>query len=624
MSKHPTDAEAADFRQRAEVALALKPSVLSPSEVDAYRLLHELQVHQVELEMQNDELHQAQSALQISLMELRIAAIAFESQVGMLVTDAKGIIIRVNRAFTMLTGFSAEDAVGQAPTLLRSGRHGPEFYVRMWAVLAEKSYWQGEVWNRRKDGSIYAEWLTISAVVAPDGVTTHYVGTFSDITQNKKAEAEIHRLAYYDPLTKLPNRILFLDRLHQTMTGSRRTGHHGALLFLDLDHFKILNDTRGHDAGDQLLIEAARRIQANVREGDTVARLGGDEFVVVLEGLSTTSAEAAIHVRQIGEKIREELAVPWAIAGAEFHLTASLGIAMFNGHDVTVDTLLKQADLAMYKAKSIGRNTLCFFDPAMQVALDRRSEIEAGLRHALLHQDLRLYFQGQFDSQGRLVGAEALVRWQHPVRGLVMPNDFIPLAEETGLILPVGNWVLETACATLAAWAAAPETCALQLAVNVSARQFRHPDFVANVLRILVDTGASARRLKIELTESMMLDDVEDTFEKMRALKAQGVSLSLDDFGTGHSSLSYLTRLPLDQLKIDRSFVRNLPEKRDDAVIAHTIISMAHSLGLEVIAEGVETAEQHAFLKLHHCHFYQGYLFSRPLPLDEFERLVRV
>ncbi|MGV8897889.1 MAG: putative bifunctional diguanylate cyclase/phosphodiesterase [Burkholderiaceae bacterium] len=555
--------------------------------------------------------------------ELRIAAIAFESQEGMIVADQKGVIIRVNQAFTRLTGYSPEEAIGQTSALLSSGRHDQAFYRRMWQVLLEKGYWQGEVWNRRKNGKIYAEWLTISAVIAPDGTTTHYVGTFSEITKNKEAEAEIHRLAYYDPLTHLPNRRLLHDRIGQAMAGSRRDGHYCALLFLDLDNFKNINDSGGHEIGDQLLVETVRRIQATVRAGDSTARLGGDEFVVMLEDLSADAREAAVQIDLVGEKIREILALPYTLGGRQFHCSASLGVALFRGCEASVDTLLKHADLAMYKAKSAGRNTLRFFDPAMQIALDQRSALEADLRLAVGQGQLRLYYQPQVDVQRRVIGAEALLRWSHPKRGLVPPDDFIGLAEETGLILPIGLWVLETACAQIKAWSADPAACTLRLAVNVSVRQFRQPEFVAQVRQVLAQTGANPTLLKIELTESLMIDNVADTITRMNALKALGIRFSIDDFGTGFSSLSYLKRLPLDQLKIDRAFVRDIAHDSSDAAIVHTIITLGKSLGLEVIAEGVETESQLERLRVYGCIAYQGYLFARPLPLAKFDTFVQ-
>jgi len=556
--------------------------------------------------------------------ELRIAAIAFESQQGMMVTDPRGVIVRVNQAFTRLTGYSAEEAVGQTSALLKSGRHDLAFYQGMWETLKQKGYWQGQMWNRRKNGKIYAEWLTITAVAAPDGRITHYVGTFSDITQNREAEAEIHRLAYYDPLTQLPNRRLLQDRLGQALAATTRSGHCGAILFLDLDNFKTLNDTRGHDVGDLLLAEVAQRLHACVRGGDTVARLGGDEFVVLLEDLSGEVEEAAAQAKLVGDKMQESIAQSYLLKECEYHCTTSIGIGLFRDNNVTVEELLKHADLAMYQSKNAGRNTLRFFDPAMQAALDERSALEADLRQALKLRQLRLYYQPQMESARGVIGAEALLRWVHPKRGLVAPGEFIPLAEETGLILPIGHWVLVTACAQIKKWEGNPHTRELRLAVNVSARQFRQPDFAAQVQQVLAQSGADPTRLKLELTESLVLDNVSDTIAKMQALKAIGVGFSMDDFGTGYSSLSYLTRLPLDQLKIDRSFIRDFGSDPNGAAIVQTIIIMGQTLGLNVIAEGVETEAQREFLARNGCHTFQGFLFSRPVPLAEFEQFANL
>jgi len=554
--------------------------------------------------------------------ELRIAAIAFESQEGMIVTDTKGVIVRVNQAFTNLTGYSAAEAVGQTPALLGSGRHNQAFYQRMWQTLEQQRYWQGEVWNRRKNGKIYAEWLTISAVTAPDGSVTHYVGTFSDITRDSEAEAEIHRMAYYDPLTHLPNRRLLMDRLGQALAAGRRSGHYGALLFLDLDNFKTLNDTRGHAVGDLLLIEMAQRLNAGVREGDTVGRLGGDEFVLMLEDLSEDIQGAAIQASLVGEKVREAVALPYLLKGIEFTCTVSIGVSLFCNQDESADDLLKHADLAMYHAKKGGRNSLRFFDPDMQASLVEHSALESDLRRALERRQLRLYYQIQVNSARRAIGAEALLRWEHPERGLISPAQFIPLAEETGLIIPIGLWVLQTACARIRDWSGQPATRDLQLAINVSARQFRQPDFVEQVQQAISATGINPARLKIELTESLVLDNVSDTITRMHALKALGVGFSMDDFGTGYSSLSYLKQLPLDQLKIDQSFVSDLATDPNDAAIVQAIITLGRTFGLNVIAEGVETEAQHEFLNLNGCHAFQGYLFGKPVPAKEFEELI--
>jgi diguanylate cyclase (GGDEF)-like protein/PAS domain S-box-containing protein len=555
--------------------------------------------------------------------ERRIAAIAFDSHAGMIITDASGNILMVNRSFTQITGYSATEAIGKTPALLKSGRQDREFYQRMWNTLSERGHWQGEMWNKCKNGSIYAELLTITAVTAPDGSITHYVGTFSDITQSKATEAEIHRLAYYDPLTQLPNRRLLQDRLSQALIATARSGLYGSLLFIDLDHFKTLNDTRGHDAGDLLLQHVAQRLVTCVREGDTVARLGGDEFVVMLEGLNKNPLEAATLAETVGEKILAALNQPYMLADYEHSSTPSIGATLFGGEPITSEELLKQADLAMYQSKTAGRNTLSFFDPVMQSSVSERAALEFDLRSAVSHQQFVLYYQPQVIGNGRLTGAEALVRWQHPMRGMVSPADFIPLAEETGLILPLGLWVLETACTQLAKWAHKKNMEHLTLAVNVSASQIQQADFVDQIIAVISRTGANPNRLKLELTESMLVSDVEDIIAKMSILKARGVGFSLDDFGTGYSSLSYLKRLPLDQLKIDQSFVRDILVDSNDAAIAKMVITLSESLGLTVIAEGVEIESQREFLARHGCHAYQGYFFSRPLPIDGFDEFAQ-
>ena len=554
--------------------------------------------------------------------ELRIAAAAFESEEGMVVCDANEVILRVNRAFTIMTGYRADEVLGKTPRLLKSGRQDRAFYRQMWETLVRDRFWQGEIWNRRKSGEIYPVWETISAVTASDGRVTHYVSAFTDISSRKEAEEQIRNLAYYDPLTQLPNRRLLIERLQLALMASARNHRHGALLFIDLDYFKILNDTEGHDVGDLLLVEVARRLRSCVREGDTVARLGGDEFVVMLEDLHEDSAEASVQAEKVGEKIREIASQPHCLRGRDYHGTLSLGVSLFRDHHDSVDELLKRADVAMYQAKSGGRNTLRFFDPQMQEALMARAAMEDELRRVVQYQQLVLYYQPQIDEFDRVLGAEALLRWEHPQRGLVPPADFIPLAEETGLIVPIGRWVLETACQQLREWQHNPATCDLMLAVNVSARQFRQPDFVAVVHVVLESTGANPARLKLELTESVVLDDVADTIEKMKELKKLGVGFSMDDFGTGYSSLSYLRRLPLDQLKIDRSFIRDVETNSGDAVIVQTIIGMANSLGLGVIAEGVENEAQRKFLNRNGCPNFQGYLFSKPVPLSVFEQLL--
>jgi diguanylate cyclase (GGDEF)-like protein/PAS domain S-box-containing protein len=560
--------------------------------------------------------------------ELRIAAAAFKSQEGMFITDAAGVILRVNNTFIETTGYSAADAVGQKPSILKSGRHDAAFYKTLQETLDRDGYWHGEIWNRRKNGEIYPEWQTITAVFDANGRVTHYVSAFSDISKRKEAEDQIRNLAFYDPLTRLPNRRLLMDRLQHALISSVRNKRQGALLFIDLDNFKTLNDTQGHDVGDLLLVEVSDRLKSCIRECDTAARLGGDEFVVLLENLEEDEAAAAAHAEAVGEKVRTCIELSSVIQGREHHGSASIGITLFRGDVLTAEEMIKRADVALYQAKGAGRNTLRFFDPALQAKVAARANLETDLREGIQQGQFVLHYQPQVDGNGRMTGAEALVRWRHPVRGMVSPADFIPLAEENGLILPLGQWVLETACAQLAVWAEQTDMAHLTLAVNVSARQFRHPNFVEQVLAALGHAGIDpkklkleSQRLKLELTESMLLDDVESIIAKMNALKEHGVTFSLDDFGTGYSSLSYLKRLPLYQLKIDQSFVRDVLTDPNDAAIAQTIITLAHSMGLAVIAEGVETEAQREFLDIIGCRAYQGYLFSRPLPIEQFDAL---
>jgi diguanylate cyclase (GGDEF)-like protein/PAS domain S-box-containing protein len=554
--------------------------------------------------------------------ELRIAATAFETQDGIFITDNIGVILNVNQAFSKITGYSAIEAIGQTPRLLNSGRHDATFYTEMWDSVKVCGSWQGEIWNRRKNGEIYPEWQTISAIIGDNGETTHYIASFSDITQQKVSSQQIEQLAFYDSLTNLPNRRLLKDRLHQAVNNSTRNNRQGALLFVDIDNFKTLNDTLGHNIGDLFLQEVANRLQQSIRESDTAARLGGDEFVVMLEDLSPFAENAAIEAEIVGKKILDAFNEPFQLAGYDYRCSCSIGATLFYDHLVPEDELLKHVDIAMYQAKKNGRNTLCFFDQDMQLILNERAALEADLRCALEKNQFELYYQIQVAHDGQRVGVEALLRWQHPEKGLISPMKFIPLAEETGLVLPIGLWALEAACTQLKRWECNPVTEHLQLAVNVSARQLHECDFVEQVNTVLDKTGIKPSRLKLELTESVVIKDAEDSITKMLALKAVGVSFSIDDFGTGFSSLSYLTILPLDQLKIDQSFVRNIGIKHTDSVIIQTIIGMAKNLGIEVIAEGVETVAQRSFLEEHGCLLCQGYLFSEPVPLAEFEMLI--
>jgi diguanylate cyclase (GGDEF)-like protein/PAS domain S-box-containing protein len=572
-------------------------------------VLRPMQRHHAQLERQADE--------------LRIAGVAFEGQNSMLITDAAGVILRVNQAFTRLTGYSAAEAIGQKPAFLRSGRHDKAFYERLWQGLVARGSWQGEIWNRNRNGQVYAELLNITTVKDEGGRVRFYVGSFTDITEDKEAAAEIHRLAYYDALTRLPNRRLIHDRAEQAVQAAARSQRLGAICIVDLDNFKQLNDTRGHDVGDQLLVAVAGRFRALLREGETVGRQGGDEFVVLAEDLAADTAGAAHAARALGERLLRALEAPFDLGGWDYHCRLSIGVSVF-GPGEALPAVLKHADVALYNAKAAGRNGLCLFDPELARSVNLRKATEAELGRAVDLGQLLLHYQPQVGANHRLLGAEALLRWDHPERGLLAPREFIRIAEESGLILPIGEWVLDAACRQIQAWQALPALRGLPVSVNVSARQLRSSDFVERVQRIVETRGIDPGRLKLELTETQLLDDLDGSIAKIRRLRAVGVTFSVDDFGTGYSSLSYLAQLPLDQLKIDGSFVQHLPARGNEAMVAKTIIRLGRELGLEVVAEGVECIAQRDFLADHGCEAFQGFLFSQPVTAAEFERLAEV
>jgi len=544
------------------------------------------------------------------------ASLLDKAQDAIIVTDLDFRIRFWNKSAERLYGWTAEEAIGKSKNDLLFIRAGD--YSQALHALMQQGDWRGEIRKQRKDGSILTVEVHWTLVRDESGKPQSILAIDTDITQRKEAEREIERLAFFDPLTRLPNRRLLADRLQHALASAARSHKMGALLFIDLDNFKSLNDTLGHDKGDLLLQQVALRLEICVpRKSDTVARLGGDEFVVMLEDLSEDSQEAATQAERVGEKILAAFNQPFEITGHEHHTTSSIGAALFDKHVSNVDELLKRADLAMYQAKAAGRNAIRFYDPEMQTIVTNRVALETDLRHGLQRHEFLLHYQPQVDDDGRKIGFEALVRWRHPRRGLVSPALFIPRAEETGLILPLGRWVLETACKQLALWAKDPDMAHLSISVNVSPHQFRHADFVQMVLEVLDRSGARPERLKLELTENVLVENVEDTVRKMTALKTKNVCFSLDDFGTGYSSLSYLKRLPLDQLKIDRSFVKDVLTDPNDAAIACTIVALAQTLGLQVMAEGVETVAQRDFLAGHGCHAYQGYLFGHPLPIEQ-------
>src|SRR5450830_222855 len=576
------------------------------------------------------DLREAQEALQLSermakqsLEELKYQKFALDKHAIVAVTDVQGRITYANKKFCEISGYSHEELIGQDHAILNSGYHPKGFFKKMYQTVCNGEVWHDEVCNRAKDGHFYWVDTTIAPYMGNDGKPQSYISIRTDISQRMAAEEKSNYLALYDSLTSLPNRRLLLDRLSQALASSARSGKDGALLFIDLDHFKTLNDTLGHDIGDMLLQQAAERLTASVREGDSVSRLGGDEYVVMLEGLSEQDIEAAAQAEAIGDKILIALNQPYQLDSHEHHSTASIGITLFNDHKSEIEELLKQADIAMYQAKKSGRNALRFFDPQMQESIHTRVDLERELRKALDKQQFHLYYQLQVNSSGHPLGAEALIRWIHPERGLVSPFHFIPLAEETGLILPIGKWVLETACAQIKEWQENEGTRRLTLSINVSAKQFHQADFVAQVQAAVQRHGINPMLLKLELTESMLLDNVDDTIATMGALKEVGIRFSLDDFGTGYSSLQYLKRLPLYQLKIDQSFVRDIAVDSSDQAIVRTIIAMAHTLNLNVIAEGVETEDQQSLLLNNGCLHYQGYLFGKPVPITQFDAALK-
>jgi diguanylate cyclase (GGDEF)-like protein/PAS domain S-box-containing protein len=570
------------------------------------------------LRQSENRLRESEERAISSLRELHYQTFAFDQHAIVAMTDVQGTITYVNEKFCEISGYTQNELLGQNHRLLNSGTHSKDFFRDLYRTIAEGKVWDGEICNRAKDGSLYWVMTTIVPYLDNNGKPYRYVAIRNDITLRKQAEETINQLAFYDSLTQLPNRRLLRDRLLQAFSMSARNGQFGAVLYIDLDHFKIINDTKGHTMGDQLLIQVAKRLTSCIRDGDTVSRLGGDEFLVVLASLSTNADEATLQAAMIAEKIRSTLGESYTLEEFQYLITLSIGIVMFRGHQESIEDLLRYADTAMYQAKASGRNTVCFYDADMQADIETRAALANELRHAITKQQFLLHYQIQVGNRNQPIGAEVLLRWEHPEFGLIPPFQFIPLAEETGLIIPIGIWILQTACAQLRMWQHDPLTRDLTLAVNVSAKQFRQADFIEQVQQILLKSGARSSHLKLELTESTVLEDIDDTVTKMRALKSLGVSFSMDDFGTGFSSLQYLKRLPLDQIKIDQSFVRDITTDSNDAAIVQAIIAITEAMGLNVIAEGVETLEQQKFLDLHGCHAFQGYLFSKPIPLDDF------
>lgn len=578
----------------------------------------------------NNEIGEMSQALNLMLAEIEtreqdlcISAVAFESQEGMFVTNANNIILRTNLAFTHITGYSAQEALGNTPRILQSGLQNADFYGSMWSQILNTGSWRGEIVNKRKDGTTFPALISISAVKNMMNETTHYVATINDITEQKLAEDKIVQLAFYDYLTGLPNRRLFMDRLAHRLSAANRSKHYGALMFMDLDNFKTLNDTLGHDVGDMLLVQVAERISKNMRENDTVARLGGDEFVILLDELSISQYEAIFQAELVGKKIHMALSEPYQLGIHSYQCTPSIGIVLLSEEKTSIDELMKCADIAMYQAKKSGRNALRFFDPEMQAAIESRSQMERELTQALDLNQFTLYFQPQVSSTGKIVGAEALLRWVHPTFGVISPIDFIDVAEETGLIIPIGAWVINAACRQIKDWESSDSLRNIQVSVNVSARQFFQHDFVAFVIETISKIGIQAKNLKFELTESSVIENIGEVTQKMETLKLHGIQFSMDDFGTGHSSLVNLKQLPISQIKIDQAFVKDVEHDNDDAVIVKTIIALANHLELDVVAEGVENSFQRDFLIAGGCHHFQGYLFGSPMNEKAFELQIK-
>ena len=563
-----------------------------------------------------------QMALEIGKREgelQRLSMVIEQSPESIVITDTAGCILYVNEAFQRITGYARDEVLGRNPRILNGGLTPRATYEQMWATLLAGEVWRGEFHNVRKDGSAYLELATIAPIKDAGGTVTHYVAVKEDITQRKQSEALLHRLAYFDALTGLPNRALLHDRIAQAIRSGVRRESFGMLMLVDIDRFRQLNDTLGHAAGDRLLCEVAARLRASVREEDTVARHGDDDFAVLVERIGETEADALSHAEYVARKLQRTLQQPYVLGGTEgdrHFATLSFGISLFHDGVSSLESLLKQAEVALYRAKQDGRDIVRFFNPEMQAVVDAHARLEARMHEALEANAFRLFFQPQVNRRGVVIGAEALLRWPLDGGAMVSPAEFIPLAEDTGHIVRLGSWVLRSACAQLARWQMNEGTRHLKIAVNVSARQFHQPDFVASVKDTVRAAGVDPCRLELELTESAILSDMDETIRRMNELRALGIRFALDDFGTGYSSLSYLKRLPLDQLKIDQSFVRDMAEDEGSEAIVLAILSLSHALGLEVVAEGVERPEQRDFLRHHGCDCFQGYLFGKPLPME--------
>jgi len=568
-------------------------------------------------ELQNI-LDEKEASLAASMKGLKLAKKVIESSLeGIIITDKKGIIQSCNPAFTKITGFLENEVIGKSPSVLSSGVHGEDFYHAMWEEITQYGHWQGEIINRRKNGNIYPELLTVMAILDEDShEISHYAGIFSDISQVKKGEEKIQKLAYFDPLTGLSNRRRLLDRLEHELALAARKKHTSALLFIDLDKFKHINDTLGHAAGDDILCQTAKRLTNTLREIDTIARIGGDEFVIILPELDNNIELALSLSQDLANKIKNALTEPYSYKDHDLFVSASIGITLFPENQDNPLELLKQADNAMFRAKETGRNQVQFYHHSMQAIADERFMIMDGIRQALVHNEFSLHYQPQVDPNSKLVGVEALIRWTHPEHGFISPAKFIPIADESNLIIKIGDWVLNEAFHQVSEWNKQGISLP-KLAVNISPRQFYQSDFSDNLIALIEKHQIQPKQITLEITEGLMMNNIEEAIHIMTELKSLGFTFSVDDFGTGYSSLIYLQRLPMDQLKIDKAFVEIISDKGASTVIVDTIISMGKHLGFNVIAEGVENKTELDFLYAHGCFQYQGYYFSKPLPAKE-------
>ena len=546
---------------------------------------------------------------------MRQAAVVFDcTREGVLVSDSRGVIVHVNRALVEITGYPAEEVLGRRPNMFKSGRHGPEFYQAMFKTIDEHGEWHGEIWNRRKSGEVYPQWQTVRAITDDKGLVSHYVAVFSDISAIKNSQTELARLVHHDPLTDLPNRLLFTDRTEQALASAQRHQTGCALLMIDLDHFKIINDSLGHNVGDLLLKAVAERLLRVFGKGFTVARLGGDEFAVLIDSCAQASQAAGL-----AQQVLEIMKGPFDVDKHQLFISASVGISVFPGDALNAEQLLRNADSALFKAKSSGREGYALYTEELTAHAQYRVEVASDLRRALEQQELRVYYQPVHELKtSRLIGVEALVRWEHPLRGLLAPGEFIPIAERTGLIAEIDAWVLEQACWQMVQWQGAGVELAF-VAVNISSRLFARPELFALVSTVLADTGLDPALLELEVTESAVMDNSQVALEQMHRLRALGLRLAIDDFGTGFSSLLRLKRLPVQKLKIDQGFVAGLPGDNDDVAIVRAVIALGQSMGLQVHAEGIEQVGQAQFLLDLDCDLGQGYWFGRPMPAQDLD-----